>query len=129
MFQKEKYLEINNIEVRQILCIFRTSSHHLRVETERYKNNSLERSQRIYTFCSRNDIEDEPHFLIKCAFYNSLREELHTKIQNYCKNFIKLDNKSKFAWLMTTEDIFLVENLGHFLIQSIALRSTKISDG
>jgi hypothetical protein len=68
-------------------------------------------------------------FLIKCVFYNSLREELHTKIQNYCKNFIKLDNKSKFAWLMTTEDIFLVENLGHFLIQSIALRSTKISDG
>ena len=48
MFQKEKYLEINNFEVRQILCRFRISSHHLRVETERHKNNSLERSQRIY---------------------------------------------------------------------------------
>jgi hypothetical protein len=57
-------------------------------------------------------VEDEPHFLIKCAFYNSLCEELYTKIKNYCKNFIKLDNKSKFAWLMTTEDIFLVEHLG-----------------
>jgi hypothetical protein len=62
MLQKEKYLEINNIEVRQILCIFRTSSHHLRVETERYKNNSLERLQRICKFCSQNDIEDEPLF-------------------------------------------------------------------
>ena len=48
---------------------------------------------------------------------------------NYCKNFIKLDNKSKFVWLMTTEDIFLVENLGHFLIQSFKLRSKKIFDG
>ena len=68
-------------------------------------------------------------FLIKCAFYNSLREELHTKIQNFCKNFIKLDNKFKCVWLMTTEDIFLVENLGHFLIQSFKLRSKKISEG
>jgi hypothetical protein len=40
MFQKEKYLEINNFEVRQILCRFRISSHHLRVETERHKKNS-----------------------------------------------------------------------------------------
>ena len=80
----EKYLEINIFEVRQILCRFRISSHHLRVETERDKNNSLERSQRICKFCSQNDIEDKPHFLIKCAFYNSLREELYTKIQNYC---------------------------------------------
>ena len=30
---------------------------------------------------------------------------------------------------MTSEDIFLVENLGHFLIQIIKLRSKKISDG
>jgi hypothetical protein len=36
---------------------------------------------------------------------------LYTKIQNYCKNFIKLDNKFKFVWLMTTENTFLVENL------------------
>ena len=99
------------------------------METERHKNNSIERSQRICKFCSENDIEDEPHFLIKCAFYYSLREELYTTIQNYCKNFIKLDNKSKFVWLMPTEDIFLVENLGHFLIQSFKLRSKNISDG
>jgi len=30
---------------------------------------------------------------------------------------------------MTTEDIFLVENLCHFLIQSFKLRSTNICDG
>jgi hypothetical protein len=47
MFQKEKYLEINNFEVRQILCRFRISSHHLRVETERHKNNSIEISEDI----------------------------------------------------------------------------------
>ena len=120
MLQKEKYLETNNIEVRQILCRFRISSHHLRVETERHKNNSRERSQRICKFCSQNDINDEPHFLIKCAFYNGLREELYTKIQNYCKNFIKLENEFK-VWLMPTENIFLAENLGHFLIQSFEL--------
>ena len=105
MLQKEKYLEINNIEVRQIPCRFRISSHHLRVETERHKRNSIERSQRICKFCSQNDIEDEPHFLIKCACYNGLREELYTKIQNYCKNFIKLENEFK-VWLMPTENIF-----------------------
>ena len=97
VFQQEKYLEINNFEVRQILCRFRISSHHLRVETERHTNNSIERSQRICKFCSQNDIEDKPHFLIKCACYNGLREELYTKILNYCKNVIKLDTKFKFA--------------------------------
>ena len=121
VFQKKKYLEINNFEVRQILCRFRISSHHLRVETERHKNNYIERSQRICMFCSQNDIEDELHFLIKCAFYNSLREELHNQIENYCKHFIKLDNKFKFVWLMTTENTFLVENPGHSLIQSFKL--------
>ena len=30
---------------------------------------------------------------------------------------------------MTTENTFLVENLGHSLIQSFKLRSTNISDG
>ena len=58
----------------------------------------------------------------------SLCEELYAKIQNYCKNFIKLDSKSKFVWLMTTEVIFLVENLGNFLIQSFKLRLNKIYD-
>ena len=53
---------------------------------------------------------------------HSLREELYAKIQNYCYKFIKLDNKSKFVWLMTTEDIFVVENLGNFLIQSFKLK-------
>ena len=55
--------------------------------------------------------------------YDSLREELYTKMQNYCENVIKLDHKSKFVWLMSTKDILLVENVGHFLIQSIKLRS------
>jgi predicted ATPase len=53
------------------------------------------------------------------AFYNSLREELYTQIENYCKNVIKLDNKFKFVWLMTTENTFLVENLGHFLLLGV----------
>ena len=65
---------------------------------------------------------------IKCAFYNSLREELYTKFQNYCKNFIKLEDKSKFVWLMTTEDIFLVENFGHFLIQKRFLMDEVLHD-
>ena len=99
------------------------------METERHKNNYIERSQWICKFCSQNYIEDETHFLIKCAFYNSLREELYTKIQNYCKNVINLDNKSKCVWLMTTEDIFLVENLCHFLIQSTKYAIRLIANG
>jgi hypothetical protein len=55
--------------------------------------------------------------------------KVYTKILNYCKNVIKLDSKFKFVWLMTTENTFLVENLGHSLIQSFKLRSTNISDG
>ena len=51
------------------------------------------------------------------------------KIQNYCKSFIKLDNKFKVVWLMTTENTFLVGNLGHFLNQNFKLRSKNISDG
>ena len=37
-FGKEKYLQINNLKIRQSICKIRLNSHSLNIETGRYKN-------------------------------------------------------------------------------------------
>ena len=128
-FQMEKYLDIQSFQSRQILCKFRISAHQLRVEKERHKNKPIERSQRTCNFCSHNDIEDEFHFLINCPLYNQCRESLFAQAHEHCQNFNNLDCKSKFLWLMTTEDQHILKKLCIFLIQSFELRSTNYVNG
>jgi hypothetical protein len=54
-----------------------TSLHHcLRIETERYKVNRLDRNDRLFTFCNARDIEDEYHFVLVCKLYRITRENI-----------------------------------------------------
>ena len=128
-FQKEKYLDSTNFQLRKIICKFRISSHNLRVETERHKSKPLDRPLRTCKFCTQTDIENEIHFLTKCPFYQSTRTDLYTLVINRCPNFKDLDAIAKFSWLMSCEDLEVIEKLGNFLIQSFSQRLEKIKEG
>ena len=53
----------------------RTSSHSLRIETDRYNLPvALPPDERTCLFCDDDSIEDELHFLFKYKFYTSLHE-------------------------------------------------------
>ena len=51
------------------------SAHQLRIVTERYSHNRIDRSMRLCTLCDRSDIEDEYHFVIICPAYSHLRQQ------------------------------------------------------
>jgi hypothetical protein len=56
---------INNFKIRQSICKIRVSAHSLNIETGRYKNiKVIIRPERKCTNCSKEDIEDEKHFIV-----------------------------------------------------------------
>jgi hypothetical protein len=56
--------------------------------------------------------EDKPHseihLLLQCTILNSFRTEAMQQISDICKNFATLDNKSKFIWLLSNENIIII---------------------
>ena len=53
----------------------RISAHNLFIESQRYGRNRKDRCERKCVLCSKNDIEDEYHFILICDRYNDIREK------------------------------------------------------
>ena len=113
-FGFEKYLTIiRNFEQRRRLTRFRMSAHKLAIETGRYKG--IPRHNRICTRCSRNEIEDEAHFLFNCDGMINDRYKLESIINKNCANFRTLDQKAKTIWLLNTENTAVLYALCDYL--------------
>ena len=113
-FGIENYLlVVKRYEQRRTLTRFRVSAHKLRVEQARYQG--ILRQDRICLRCTSNDIEDESHFLFKCSKFTIERNKLFQQIENICKNFASLDDRNKFIWLMTTENIEILSYLSDYI--------------
>ena len=72
----EVYIDLLPKKLRFALASLRLSSHKLRIETDRYSGNRIDRVQRkclIPLNCILNDLEDEYHFVLICPMYNDLR--------------------------------------------------------
>jgi len=55
----------------------RLFTHSVYVETGRYTQQRIDRSQRYCTFCNSQDIDDEFHFEITCPIYEHIRKTLY----------------------------------------------------
>jgi hypothetical protein len=67
----------------------------------RYKN--IIRPERKCTNCSKEDIEDEKHFIVDCPLYENIRVIFFDKVIDLCPNFRYMDTSSTFVWLFTNE--------------------------
>ena len=74
----------------------------LEIERGRYFNVPME--HRICKLC-KLDIENEMHFLLECPVLETSRHNIIKQLENKFKNLKHLDNKSKFIWLMSAEDM------------------------
>ena len=74
------------------------------------------------------EIEDVIHFLLQCPILNSFRTEAMQQISDICKNFKTLDNKSKFIWLLSNENIIII-NIVIKLLMSLTETRTKLLSG
>jgi hypothetical protein len=66
------------------------------------------RHQNIPFVNCKLEIEDEIHLLLQCPILNSFRTEAMQQISDICKIFASLDNKSKFIWLLSNENIIII---------------------
>ena len=86
---------------RSLLAQFRSGILPLYVETGRYRGIQLE--NRICVLCTKQEIEDECHFLCKCDFYYDLRKSLYESVTNRCPEFVTKSSDEKFVYLMSYE--------------------------
>ena len=73
------------------------------------------------------EIEDEIYFLLQCSILNSFRTEAMQQISDICKKFATLNNKSKFIWLLSNENIIIINIVIKLLTPLTEIRTKLLS--
>ena len=124
-FGLEDYLDIcNNANIRQEMSKFRLSSHKLKIETDRYCLPRIPPQDRICINCSQNVCEDEFHFVTECEKYTSLRKCFFQEVILSYPSFKDLDNNTKFIWLMSNKDPYIINKLGLLITNCTLIRNS-----
>ena len=98
----------------------RLSSHKLRIETGRYKQQRTDRSLRKCQFCNSQDLEDEYFFLLICPLYTDIRKKYISK------SYFVRPSVYKFVYLMSSTDTYIQKKLGQYVHESFKLRKSLI---
>ena len=125
-FHQEKYLSIKEFKLRKAMCRYRISAHDLRIESGRYSKTYINRTDRICTRCDLQEVEDEFHFLLKCSLYNDERKNLFNRINWLNNNFKLLSLTDRGLWLLTQEDLNILEHLASFLENCFSKRRNAL---
>ena len=81
-FYYEPYLDtIKDRQPKVALSRLRLSNHRLRIEQDRYVRPPIERAQRLCKVCESGEVEDEEHFLLKCAQLSGERKVLLDRVR------------------------------------------------
>ena len=119
-FDRSTYLTIlHNKRLSNALSKLRLSSNRLAVETGRHT--VIERQNRKYLFCTKDDLEDEFRFVLICPRYNNLRMQLIRKY--YYKNPSML----KFIQLVNSTGK-LLKNLALYVYKAFEERNLALNE-
>ena len=105
---------------RSITAQIRAGILPIFIETGRFKNITL--NDRICSFCSINEVEDEIHFMFKCTLYNDLRYQWLLKVKQETIDFDSLDIQQKLNIVFTKN----YHCTAKFLLRSFNLRKDKL---
>lgn len=121
--RREKYLKLKNIKLRTTIAKFRLSAHNLEIERGRFRDNKyITPDKRLCKYCALNSCEDELHFLLLCPFYTELRNTLFEHCISHNALFTNYNLYQKFIWLLTTEDLGILKQLGTFICNAMQKR-------
>lgn len=88
--------------------MLRSGTNSLRVETGRWKKEPLDK--RVCDIClSKDQVEDEMHFLLDCSVYNVAREQMYDEI------FRATGHKLDVRWMKDNRTWTMDVLLGHGL--------------
>ena len=107
----EKYLDIENMNIRKAIIKMRISSHKFPIETGRYEGK--ERDNRICPICC-NDIGNEKHYVFECEnkMITDIREEFISVIYKKSPQIKKLTSEDKFKYMLLCRDETLIKDIG-----------------
>ena len=77
-FEFENYFNILSKKNAILFCRFRTTNHHLPIETGRWIN--IAREHRTCNLCNCGQLGDEYHFIFECSVLNEQRKRFFSKI-------------------------------------------------
>lgn len=121
-FVIEPYLYlVKKPQYRQAIAKFRCSSHTLEIERGRHSNPRTPVRERLCRTC--NAIEDEMHFLLKCKINQLERNAFFHEIKQLYAEFVYLDDRGKFHYIMTSHNPQCLTWLGKFLNTSFMKRN------
>ena len=113
---------INNPHHRTAINKFRLGNHKLHIETGRHTIPKTPVHLRICSFCHSNEIENEPHFLFSCTWYDSIRLKFFNEITDKYSLFRELDITSKILFLCNSIDPAICRSTAAFIFQTMSLR-------
>ena len=100
---------------RKCVSRLRLVSHSLLIEVGRHLN--IPKNNRICQFCTRNEIDDEHHYVLRCPRFHDLRKELLPKM------YIENPTALSFCKLMKSKDVKILYNLGKYLYLASKIRN------
>ena len=97
---------------RRALTKFRTSSHNLPIETDRYEGID-DRNHRLCPLCNEA-IGDEAHYLTECSFdpFVKIRSPMLSLVCNKFPAFPTLNKTEKAVFLIDNPDVQILSQLG-----------------
>ena len=105
----------------------RCSDHNLRIETGRRDNTPPE--LRHCRLCNNQEVENELHFLIECRTYGVQRKKLFETAENEVKAFGTMNSKQKFIYLLSTENIKIVQEVAKYARDAFESRNNILQTG
>ena len=114
----EIYLDVLPYKFRISLSRLQLSSQQLNIEVGRHGSNRVDRHRRLCLLCNTTDIEDEFHLVLICPIY------LHFRKRHIKPYFYKRPSVHKFIELMQSSNKCIIKNLGKYVYEALALRSS-----
>ena len=107
----EKYLAIENMNIRKAISKMRISSHKFPIETGRYEGK--DRNNRICPLCC-SGVGDEKHYIFECEnkVLKNTREECLKIIYKKSPQIKKLSTHDKFKYMLICRDETLMKDIG-----------------
>lgn len=126
-YKLEQYLcRPDNLNHTLALLRFRISSHNLRIETGRYTRPITPADQRLCNYCTAQEVEDEMHFLLDCAFYIPERVALLNAVKPHIPNYDDLSLNSKFTAIMSNKETRVTRALGKYVYKCLENRNNHV---
>ena len=109
-------LYLNKFHLRK--CIAKLRCGVLEIKVNEGRKEKVPYSQRLCTFCDKNVIDDEYHFMLICPFHDDLRKQFIPRFYYIYPNF------QRFNFLLSTNSKHLCYSIAMFILQAMKERES-----